>query len=241
LQGTVRWDTEVLGWRRLGLRIQEALGQGAAAQPQGEAVDPTVVAGWLGIAPDGYLECRPRGGGGGIALVLAPAWLLVTAALVAFYRPFFAGVLSGDAPRGMRVGMLLFTTAHASIFFGTFSGGLLLTILRALRPRHGIRADVAGLHVRGLFGWRFHAWDDIASVVMQDGRWQVAAGDDELVIEPSWQNASPLVRALQQALAARRDGRALPRGGPIPDAALSLARDRGEEAQAERGLSVADG
>lgn len=225
-------DAGVHAWQRLGRAIERYLGRGD--DPGAPTVDPRELEGWLGLDPGGRLECRPRSDYRAWVLLLVPVWAVVTAGLVALYRPFFLGALHSHG--AVQVGSLVFTAAHASIFFGAFSGGLLKVILLGLRPPHSVRADASGVSVRHPLGWQQYRWDEVLGMPRQRHVYGLNLGDEQVNIPDTWLNAAPLARAVEQAVEARRDGWRLPADGPISGAALSLAPHGGTEAD-ERALS----
>lgn len=237
-------DGELIGgqgiatWPRLLRRVEAVIGQRQEAdEPAGELLPAEQIAGWLGIEPDGYLVCGGRRGSL-VGYALIPVWLLITGGLVTFYSLF----LRGGGPSGAgRIGMWLFILAHASIFLGVFSGGLGLVIWKQLVGSTGrIEADVTGLTVRDRRGRRHLGWAELLDCRMRDGRWQVVCDDDEFSFEGTARNAAALLRAIQESLRARQQGWRLPSSGPVSAAALSLARETGEPATVERGISIAE-
>jgi hypothetical protein len=229
----LRLDDDLPGWRRLVARLQTAVGEPVEIGPD---VPPETVEGWLEVPPGGSLDCRARHDVGTVGLALV--WLAVTGVLTAFYAPFFWAGLRSDG--SMRIGVLLFTLAHASIFFGAFSGSLLLKLLRKLRGLQHVSADGLGLHVRTAGGWRVYGWDELDRLRDSDDGWEVEVAGDTLLLRRSSANADRLASAIRRALAARDRGLRLPAAGVVPDGAISLARQTGGEVTDERGLSQAD-
>ncbi len=237
-RGEIALGTDLPGWPRLVKRIQERLA-GASDAAEGEAVSAAEVAGWLGIREDEGLFCHPPKTAWK-ALARVPVWLLITGLLTLFYAPFFYGAFK--SPGTMKLGMLLFTTAHASIFFGVFSGGLAVSIVRDLRTAlsGGVVADVSGISVGGPAGWHHYRWSELHGVEMVNGAWQVTTTDGSFVLPQGSPNLARLVNGIRQAVRERKLGRRLPELEAIPAGAISLTRDLPSRLGAERGLSVSD-
>lgn len=237
--GEVRWSTEVSGWRRLAQKIQAGLNPDETAEPEGDLLSPDEVRGWLGLAAGQVLRVGAASSERRTGLLLLPVWVAVTLALAAFYSAFFIGF--AKTPGLAKLGSLLFITAHASIFFGVFSGGLGLKVYRSLRGGRVIVADGEGLSLRHGLGWQHYGWDDLQAMTLRDGAWRLEVGEETVTIEPTWRGAAALIRTVQSVLEARRRGLRLPSGGGVSAAAISLARETGaSSAELERGLSLSE-
>ena len=225
-------------WLRLARRVETLLTGATEPAPTGTSdLAPVELAEWLGIDVNGELRCRPAVNNLGTVLLFL-AWLSVTLLLSAFYLPFILGIISSGGR--LQLGMIVFIGAHASIFFGVFSGGLLMKLVERIRgvAAGGIRADVTGIWLGGAAGWHHHAWDELQRITMTNGIWRVTTREDEFSIDPKLPNAAKLVNAIQRALKARDIGLRLPSGGPIPMTAISRVDDASEQMGAERGLSL---
>lgn len=240
-RGDITIGDDLSAWPVLVRRVEMVLGE-EAEEDEGDLVSPDEVREWLGLAPGEVLWCRAVGSAFK-AWSAVPLWALVTGLLCAFYAPFFWGALTGGfGPGAVRIGALLFTTAHASIFFGVFSGGLLMKVIQAFRAAYGkaILADATGLTFGGARG-RHVSWGELQSATLRDGRWHIGTEHETFVIEPGLSNLGRLVQAIQQAVAAREAGRRLPRLGPVPAGAISIARERSLTADGvDRGISLAE-
>lgn len=236
--GDLRFDAAISGWRRLARRCEAAVLEVSEADlATGPQVAAAEVADWLGLEPDGVLHCRGTGGSLGWLGGLA-AWGGITLALTLFYAGFLAGALRQHG--ALRLGLLLFTLAHASIFFAVFSGLPLVNVLRRMRASLAPRvvADATGLHVRGPLGAQFHPWSEIEGVDRTADGWRITTRDDSFTLPAQGTNVGRLVNAVQRAAAARQAGRPLPAGEAIPAGALSVADDEPTRRQTERGLSL---
>ncbi len=225
-------------WLRLARRVESLLtGETTEARAAGDEVAPAQIASWLGIPVDGELRCQARIETARTLLLFA-AWLGVTLLLTAFYLPFVLSIIGAEG--GMKLGLILFIGAHASIFFGVFSGGLLMKLVERLRGvvAGGVRADVTGVWLGGAAGWQHHAWDEVQQIAMDGGVWRVTCRADSFTIAPGVPGAAALVNGLQRVLRARSEGLRLPSGGPVPLTAISRVEDPAERMSAERGLSL---
>ncbi|MBI2299568.1 MAG: hypothetical protein HYU66_11620 [Armatimonadetes bacterium] len=236
--GDVKLDDSLPGWLRLANKV-EAMHAGEVPEPEGRLVENEEIATWLGLTEGGWFRVGHGRAPIVAALLLVPVWLVVTGALTAFYGAFFIGL--AKAPGMMKVGGLMFTLAHAAIFFGVFSGGLLTQILALLRRglRSGIEVDVTGLTLGGRHG-RHIAWGEIHSLTSDGPEWRLHTNDETVVFQRTDRNASRLAEAVQRAVTARENGLRLPELGPVPAGAISLVRQSRMEDSAERGLSLVD-
>jgi len=226
-------------WLRLARRVKAAVtGEATEIRSTGDEVPAEQIAEWLGIPVHGELRCQVKGEVVKTLFSLL-GWLGVTLLLTAFYLPFVLGIIKAEG--GMKLGMLLFVGAHASIFFGVFSGGLLKKLLERVRGfTSGMRADVTGVWLGGAGGWHHHSWDDLQEIAMESGAWRVTTREDSFTIDPTTPNAARLVNGIQRVLRARTEGLRLPSGGPVPAAAISMVEDPAERMSAERGVSLTD-
>lgn len=225
-------------WLRLARRVKAALtGESGEVRATGDDLPAEQIAEWLGIPVDGELRCQAKAEAFK-TMALAGAWLGVTLLLTAFYLPFILGIIQAEG--GMKLGMLLFVGAHASIFFGVFSGGLIKKLVERVRgvASGGIRADVTGLWLGGVAGWQHQSWDEVQQIVMDGGTWRVACREDSFTIDPGLPHAARLVNGIQRVLRARAEGLRLPSSGPVPATAISVVDDASERLTAERGISL---
>jgi len=130
---SLRVGHDVHGWLKLAQHVQRIV-EGEEPGEEPSDVDVEEVAGWLGIEPDGKVVCRPKKSRAK-AVWQIPLWCLVTALLTAFYAPFFWAAFHAEGR--LKIGMLLFVTAHAAVFFGLGCVGFGLKILRELRGLFG--------------------------------------------------------------------------------------------------------
>lgn len=237
-EGGFRFGSQVRRWRELVERIQQATGldtgQGAGGE---DDVDPAEVERWLGVEPGGALVCRGRVPW--FYLSFSLAWV---AGLVAAIPPASAG--------GAAAAALLVALACAGPFAVTFAWFAVRCWPRVTLRAHGEGVSIRDKRRRWTLGWseildirqvRTRSQDHF---YLSQAEWD--ADYDHLIQTPSMEyrfhrgliGADKLAEAMRNVSAALAAGRAVPRMSDVPEGAISLARDGGEE-RAERGVSLA--
>lgn len=166
---------------------------------------------WLGVKPGGALRCR-----------LSPWMLWGCGAATLAVAAFLIWCIATDQ-RVRNVGQVL--------------GMMIAIFLSMLGSARAVEADARGLSVRRGRKREYHAWSDIASLGETRHDWVIATTAGEVALSRVARGADRVIGIVKRILAMRDRGAALPSQAPMPEVALSLARDRGER-DAARGLSV---
>lgn len=208
---TVSFDARFGDWRRLG---QEVESRAYWLQPSARhtEIGPDELAGWLGIAPGGTLNCD-------LGKRRLWGWAIIL---------LFVLIAVGSAAGGSGGNV------------GSFVYLLGLGIALLVSADH-IRADAQGITLRVKGKPRTYAWAEIQSISGNGNQWVVTTDDGKFSIASSMRNVQGLVKALQHVAAARSAGAELPDERPVSETALSrpgapvVAEDG-----LERGLSRPD-
>jgi hypothetical protein len=181
-----------------------------AAQPRGDGqVDAESIAEWLGIPVDGELVCR---------MGLSRGWLWAAAVAC--------------------LGLLILIGIAAEGNIGAFVQVPIMVFIM-LACAESVRADVHGVSLRVKGKPQRYAWSEIESCVSDGYRWTCKTARGSFSISTSIRNAKPLIKALQQVVAARNAGFELPDEVPMPEGALSRLSGGSAPEAVERGLSRA--
>ncbi len=233
-RGTIEFGPRVNNWLELAERARAATGQPLPSDVPDDTmcIPPEEVADWLGITPDDVLECRSdhfrRQMGLLRAVFLVEAGAMAALGLYAWAK-------------------------HPAIAFAVLLPALLMAGMGWFMPRlvrrsqaeqqiEAVRATADALEVQDARGrWRRFAWGSLRYLI-PFGRFQVlSTPEGDVALPPRLTNADRLLGAIEQAIAARRRGLALPRmtGEGVPEGAISRAG--AVEAAVERGLSRSEG
>ncbi len=233
-RGTVEFGPGLNNWLELAESARAAAGLPAAGELPDDTmrIPPEEVAGWLGIEPDEALECRSdhleRQMGLLRGFLLAEAGVM--AALTLYHWSVFPSL------------------ARSTLVTLAMVCGLACLMPRPLRRSkaseqqvEAVRATADALEVQDARGrWRRFAWGSLRRLT-PFGRFQVlSTPEGDVALPPRLTNADRLLGAIEQAIAARRRGLALPRmtGEGVPEGAISRASE--VEVAVERGLSRPD-
>ena len=187
---------------------------------------PAQVASWLGIEPGETLTCHSR-------LAWYTAAVASGGGLLAL-----AGLLSGVFMlRALGIGLLAGMSTWPITFWAIRRYG-------AKRPEYArvleARASSEALSVRTDSGWRNVPWGALLRTNRSVAGWTFVSTTQGDLMVPRWLSGHrQLMRAIDEAIAARRAGLRLPRmTSDVPAAALSPAE---LSVDAERGLSTPGG
>ncbi len=222
-------------------RIRRATGLAEGVNAAGrDAVDPAQIERWLGVEPGGALVCRGR-----------IPWATVAGCIgsilaIAVYAETFL-----DDPHHSHPPTSFFLVA------GALGQVALVCAWFSARgwPRETIRAQGDGLTIHQGRRWWSLGWTEILEIrrarpspadrvyltcvaAESDYDWLVETPAREYRFHHGLSGADRLAEAMRLVSAALAAGRAVPRLSDVPEGAISLARDGGEE-RAERGVSVA--
>ena len=167
---------------------------------------------WLGVKPGGALSCR-----------LSPALVWGCGLFLLMIAVGFVLVLAnGDGPHGnfYQLGIII------AMFFSM------------LGSARAVDADAKGLSIRRGKRRDYYAWSEIVALKANRNDWTIITERGNVKLSRVARGQDRVVGIIRRILSLRDQGAQLPDAAPTPEVALSLARDRGDQQAAERGLSV---
>lgn len=211
-EGPLKLAPPLCDWLALALVCREAVeGQRAEAAEPWPDISAAQVATWLGLPPEGELECVS--GYHAICSLVRPPLLALTLALL-IIPP---------------IGLALWLGTSASGWFGPAGRRRDQRVLE-------VRAGGDAIAVRTPLGWRRFGWGSLVEVARRGAFTVVTTTQGDVWLPPGLSDGDLLIRAIEQAVEARREGLTLPRlPAEVSAAAISRA---GGEASARRGLTV---
>ena len=117
-------------------------------------------------------------------------------------------------------------------------GMIIAMFFSMLGSARAVEADAKGLSIRRGKRRDYYAWSEIVALKANRNDWTIITERGNVKLSRVARGQDRVVGIIRRILSLRDQGAQLPDAAPTPEVALSLARDRGDQQVAERGLSV---